>query len=85
METKKGNANATNNYVVRLWSSAHYELKKGHDRRTRVDDNLFIGSVTSVHTDKAKFFRNSAQFLTHLRKMCADDDRAKRRRMVGEK
>ena len=69
---KTGNNNATNNFVVRIWSKAHYgETKDKYSTR-------YSGSVTEVKSKEEIKFHSPAQLLTAIEKLNKKVEKAKR-------
>lgn len=71
METKT--ANATNNYMVRLWSKKHYMSKYTKEKR------LFHGSLTSHKSGKMVFFNSPGKFLMKLEELYQEDEKKRKK------
>lgn len=57
---KTGNNKATNNFIIRFWSSTHYGEK------IYVRSNLFVGTITDVKSKEQVHFHNAVQFNNKL-------------------
>jgi hypothetical protein len=70
MKTEK--AEATNNYMVRLWSKDHYKKK------ATKSDRVFHGSITSAISRNTLFFNTAGKFLTRFEQMYLEDEKYRR-------
>ena len=70
--TTTGKNIATNNYIMRLWSSNHYKEKYINK------DNIFSGTLQNVRTKEEKHFDNVAQFQTILHKWYKEDEKSRK-------
>ena len=54
---KTGNNNATNNFIIRVWSKAHYKIE---DKKYQID---YSGSITEVKSKQEIKFHSAGQLL----------------------
>ncbi len=75
---KTGNNNATNNFVVRIWSPLHYGITAPTILKAKTVVPI-SGTITDVKSNDVKYFRGSGDFLTKLENMhkSAEKSRAK--------
>ena len=71
MATKTGNNKATNNYIVRLWSKAHYGQTKS---------NEMSGTITEVKSKEIKHFHSAGGFLKAMELLDKKTEKAKRKK-----
>jgi len=69
METGKNEA--TNNFVVRLWSQTHYKGEK--------DWRVFDGTIQDVKTKKQAHFHSVGAFLTKLEDMNLEAEKIRKK------
>ena len=61
MKTTK--ANATNNFLVRVWSKKHYEEKMNQLT------NIYRGTITELKSKRVEHFHSAGEFLKKLEVM----------------
>lgn len=69
MKTEK--ANATNNFIVRIWSLKHYGGKLNTKK------NMYRGVITDTTSKKSKFFNGPAKLLMILELMYKNAEKKK--------
>jgi len=57
---KTGNNNATNNFIIRVWSKAYYK-----DNKDKYKLNYW-GSITDVNSKESKHFNSAGELLKTL-------------------
>lgn len=75
MISKTGNNNATNNFVVRIWSKAHYGIDKEKYK------TAYSGSVTEVKSKTEKKFHSPGQFLKVIEDLNKLAEKNKRKKL----
>lgn len=68
-----GKNNATNNFVVRLWSKAHYNIDEDKYRTT------YDGTITEAKSKKVIKFHSPAQFLKAIEELNKLAEKEKRK------
>jgi len=69
METKK--ANATNNFIIRIWSKKYYNAKLNQH------SNIYRGTITDVKSKEVQHFHSPGEFLLRIEKMFKSAEKKK--------